>query len=700
MNNNLFQKINLGASQQYYTGSSFFKIRGTLMEKKEDMVKVNIGGDKIIEAQLKTPLEGKVGETVVIDKKEIIKSRLSHKEAPVETPNDDKEEIQLLEKLQLPINEETQGAVKALEKHGITPSKENILAFIASKGQLERVIEGLDYETAVKLMEKNIDIEEAGLEKVMDMVEETKGRKEGFSLLKFFVGGKKLPIEEAERIAYNLYGNKMGKDITDIIQALHKAGVEISIKNIDRIHRIFSKLDNLQTIKDDTIVDAIKNKIDTTIDNLYKLKNTIAKNVIGIGEKNPPLATKAYETNLYQPTGISDREIKGMEGDIKRILTSLQIKTTEEVLKLAKDLIKQGLELSQENIQRVINTKAALKDLPQFFNYEKAATLMASGLQPEKEEVTALLKKVKEENANNSVKTIENPQQTHRDEALQQLEKLQPQNLKAIMAMMKNMKEIPEQRETVLSLLIKNSIPMTFKSLTRTDLLINNHQQITSQIHEALRILEKSNNKELKDLGTKLRVVVEEGSTSLKLGKFNIGRFHQELGRLIEGVEDKLHLMDENTRRDFQQNKDSLRESLQLQSQLNKDDILLQVPVMMENQMKNLQIYILNKKKGSRKIDPNNMSVLLNFETNNMGNVNIYAAVNRKQVTMKIGVKSQRDGHLFEVHKKQIEGLLEGLGYELKEVSFKIEEKQNLFDLMEGITTGYPSTRRSLDMTV
>jgi hypothetical protein len=895
MNNNIFQNLSILKAQSYYGGvSSSFKIRGTLVEKHENTIKINIGKDKIIEAQLKEPIEGEVGETVIIDKKDILESRLCNEDTVEETISIE-EGRETLQKLNLPVNEETKEALQALENYGVDITKENIQDFIVSKTNLEKVIQGLDYDTAIKLMDKNINLEEESLEKIVEILEEVKEEKEGFSLFKLLGLKKDMTTGEAEKISERIYGSKMGKDITDIIKALDKAGADITKKNIDTVDRIFSKVDNLQDIEDDTVIDAIKNKIDTTIDNLYKLKNAVVKNIIAVEEKVSQWATNAYEATSFSNYTITEKDLKLMEEDIKDLLTSLDIKVTEESMSLAKDLVKAGLEISKENIEKVTNIKEALKELQGSLDYEKLATLIKSGIEIEKEEITSLAKLLKEglETANiedtnlegekieGILNTIEKLQKIEDHQLLElikkgvdfKLGKLQfltsngnqekfllqtkgldegiqtlvhqhvrtittlnklenldfnsiayhmnsklpttleglvlsqsqapvkvlevsqetiiknhiisrgitlglegnQQDVEGAKALISNnipfnrenimrlyeinnhienirdrlsshmlreltysgrvvenmeieelsnyvMKEVQEgvntekhqslkgliknlegaypQREGILSLFMKNAIPLNLKEVEQMSFFLNNQQQITSDLNDILGTLKKSKNEEIKDLGLKIEEFLKESTENLKSGNLRGERFYQQLGRWMREVDSKSHFMEATVKQDFEKNSEDLRESLNLQSQLNKEDAVLQFPIMMENQLKNLQMYILNNKKSSKKIDPDNMSVLLNFDTNNMGNINIYTAVNYKKVVMKVGVKNLQDKNLFENNIKKIEGLLKELGYELKEMSFRIEEGQDLLTMAEEDIQIHQPIKRFLDITI
>ncbi|SNS48139.1 hypothetical protein SAMN05446037_101134 [Anaerovirgula multivorans] len=891
MNNNIFQRVTTGIPQQLYGGNtSSFKIRGTLVEKNDNMIKLSIGGNKIIEAQLKGSIKGEVGDTVAIDKKYILQSKLIQEKNPNQ---------ELGKNSNVASGHEKDGVANTLEKYGVIATKENVQLFMDSKASLDKVIKGLDYDTAIKLIKKNVDIEEESLEKLADMVEKTKGEKEGFSFFKLFSKKKNMTLEEAEKTASQLYGNKMGKDFTDVIKALHKAGVEITKGNVEKINNIFAKLENLQDIQEDTIIDSLKNKIEASIDHLYKMKNAITKNVIAVEEKISQFANQAYETMNHAIDTISERELKGMEEQIKALLTASDIEVTEENVRLAKELIRNGMEVSPENMEKVEEIKNAVRELNLLLNHERAAQLLRSGVQIERENILSLVQHIKEnielegnyevkdklfqeEKINNILDTIKNLQNIDEKQLLQLIKKgadfklsnlqlltekgsnstfdiqeldssmktIYQQHVKTLQTlqqlktldfdsiarhignrypntlngllhshqMMENSERVTEnpqraaienyvvknaealgvrgsimdieaarallksniplnrgnllglyeinshvenirenlssymvtqlaqkgatieeielaklssyidenpvnrmdinkrfedikgiiqnigsiggEKDSLLSLLVKNAIPTDLKEVNKLSLFVNNKQQIAVETDKILKILAKSDKQDLRELEAKMKGFLKEATGETKAGRFDAEKTYQQLGKWMKAVEEKGHLLGEAEREAFQKSSGSLRDALVLQSQLSKEDTVLQLPVMMENQLKNLQIYIMDKKKGGRKIDPNDMSILLNFDTNNMGNVNVYTNVNYKKIVLKIGVKKQVDKEIFEENTRQIQEMLKNLGYELKEMSFKVAEENHLFSMVEETTGLLQPTKNFLDIKI
>lgn len=882
MNNNIWGKgIYNNVINSYMKTPSSSKIKGTLLETNENKIKLSIGNEKALDITLNKPLKANVGDTVVIDKRDIIKSQVIN-EVEAQSVNVTKNKYNyILDSLGIPKKEDSVWAVKTLDNYGVDITKENILSFMSAKEQLGSISDKLDYDTAIKLKDKDIDLEKESIQKVLQEMQGVQGEKRPFSLLRFLGIKKDMTTEEAEKIAHNIYGNTMGKDITDIIKALDKAGLEPTKERIEEINNIFSKLHNIENIEDKTIIDSLKNKIEASIDNLYKLKNAVVKGAVHAEDKLGKLASKVYGAYSGVVSTLSEADLSQIEGDIKARLEDMGIKATEELIRLSKDVIAKGLDLTKENLEKIMAIKGAITELNSSLDYEKTALLMASGVMVDKIDVEQLvstiltaegldnegigmglnrlelleliesidmktlafhiklnlpvtldsLKNSEElldghitvEEWISTLSTMEGTEEilstikesditamldriatneTGESDILAQsflrangdklgsimdegygkemakaliqngvslnsvnmqdiymlkkgldrvsdnltpnliqkvteegsaVEKLSlnkladmavslsktssekagqgesalknSENIAHVVDKMKDMvdaiKQItPERRDTIVSLLMKNAMPLTLKEVQNLSFFLSNQRQIGHQLDEILGLIEKNNNDEINEIAEKLKGSLEKINTQIKEGKHIGDKPYEEFSKILRDIESKATFLSTGERAMLQKSGEKLLDSLELQLQLNREDTLMQLPLMVGDQFKNLQMYVMRDKKGSKKIDPNNMSVLLNFDTQNMGNVNIYVSVNYKNIVMKMGLESNEDQKLVDSYSKDLTAYLEDLGYDLKELSFRISDDNNLFSMAEEVEGNHRTLKNLLDVKI
>lgn len=885
MNNNILGKNPYkNIINSYMRTPSSSKIKGTLLSinKSKDKLRIGISNDKALDLTLNNPIKGEVGNKLVIEKQNIKKSEivnLNFNEVEFVENHKNKYDY-ILESLDIAKNEDSVEAVKTLDNHGVDINKENVISFMSAKKQLGNISEQLDYDTIVKLKNKDINFENESLQKVLQEMKGVQGEKRPFSLLRFLGLKKDMSTEDAEKIAKEIYGNKMGKDITDVIKALDKAGIKPTKEKIEEINSILSKLKNIENIEDKTLIDTVKNKMEATIDNLYKLKNAVVKSAIKGEESLGKISSKVYST-YSAASSATETDLGAIEGDIKNRLKELGIKATEEIVKLSKEVISKGLDLTKENLERIMSIKNAIGELSSNLNYEKTAALMASGMQVDKTEVVDIANMLLvtefsgEENINigldrlevleliesldlktislhmklNLPTTLESLSNTQKlvdgdinteswlnnleniDEFKEVLSKFTESELKSILQnaiknenkelelasktylranedklgsninqsdkvelakallqneislnnknmnqiymlkrsldrisdnltsesfkmaiedgnnieklnlnkladltssiktdsssgkleseefpkspevttealdKMKNMvdalKQInPQRRDNIISLLMKNAMPLTLKEVQNLSFFLNNEKQIGQQMNEILNALNKNSNEEINKLVEDLKNSLIKIDNHVKQGKEVGKKPYEEFSRILKEIEDKSALLSQSERSSLYKSGEKLLDSLELQLHLNREDTLLQLPVMMGEQFNNLQMYVMRDKKGSKKIDPNDMSVLLNFDTNNMGNMNVYVAVNYKNIIMKIGLENKEDKNIIENYSEDLHEFLEELGYELKDLSFKVDEDNNIMSMTEEIEGNHRTLNKLLDVKI
>lgn len=859
MNHGITNQFYKPINNTYGNQSSSFKIKGTILMNNGLSLKLDIGNQKILDIRLKEKIDGNIGDTVVIDKKSILNSKLQQAVGSQLTKGEEDRYSQILKSFNLPSNNEQLHALKTLDTYGISITKDNILSFMASKNHLDTIVNDLDYNSAIKFIEEDIDIEKEPLEKVAQKLSEG-NNDEKLTISKILKSINKLDTEKAEEISKGIYGNKMGKDITDVIKALYKSGLEISKNSIERVNQVFNKLKDIKGIDDEKLLDAIKNKIDISIDNLHKIKKSIVKGRVEAESRLSQYATRLYE-GILPSKGITDKELKLMEEDIKAFLHREGLEASQENIRLSKLIIKQEIPLTKEALEGLNGTRASIEELTKLLTKDNAAILLRAGIDIEKENINNLLDKLKELismeaqpgileddkldlmekvmdkvnkltklteeellallktnsqiklsqiagvdrgfrplnedkdlkqgldstiqiiNIFNNVKSVDlNTIALHisrnmplnlesifingrsysgqgdgqmegiPEKAARALEKhnlqvnsintqrlieiegqyrhirqsltasmvretvdkgLKPEilsleNLTSIIDKSTNnltrdlsiMSQIKEQREGIIALLMKNGIPNNLAEVQRLSQLLSNRQNLGSQLQSLSDLIDNSNNTELKDSLSGFKNQMQQLEKGIKAADPNISKFNDDLLRFVRDIGSKGQLLEEGLKLKVDKQLERIVDTYQLQGQINKNDTFLQIPLLMNNNINNLQVFVMNKKKNSKKIDPANMSILMNLDTEHMDNINVYVAVSGKKVSVKIGVQKESYKKAIEGDVKALEKLIADLGYEIKEVGFKVDQHQHLLGMVDELEIDDLASSYSINITI
>lgn len=365
------------------------KVTGVLMNKKDKTITIDIGDNKAMKIELVEDQAIENGQLVLIDGRNIKNSKIFDIESNHDLESFEKDIYsKKLKELGLPVNERNINVLKKLDKYGVAISKENFETYKLAKSSLSDIESSLDYESAIKLVEMDIDLENESIEKIASEIKALKADQEGRDLLKKF-NKDKLTTEDAEAIAKEIYGSKMGKDIIDIIKSLHQAGISISKKNIEEINDVFYKLNNLREIEDKTFVDTIKNNLDINIDNLYKVKRYV---------KNDDLSEidslKDYELQRILEPDLSSKDLDLLDQEIVKLLESLALPASEENIMIAKEFIKKDLDITSERIVQVKDFRNSLETIINKLDKNLAAQLLREEINIEDLDIRELAEKI------------------------------------------------------------------------------------------------------------------------------------------------------------------------------------------------------------------------------------------------------------------------------------------------------------------
>lgn len=761
-----------------------YDIEGVLVEKEGKDIKIEkaIENKKVLYSiRLKEETLSKIGENIKIDKENIVSVKVEEKVEEKEDNSIDTEEI--IKRLGLEDEEETKEGIKYLLNNQIPVTKENLESFLMSKRYLNEIIENIDFDTYIKLTDKGIDLKEDSLQKIAEALSYIKEDEKNYSIKKLLNLHRKLSYKEAETIAKEIYKRKMGKDVYDSIIALHKEGLPINKKNIEKAMEIVDKLHDLKDYEDKLFIKAFKDSLPINIETLYRLKHSYQ---IGSIDEN-------ITSNLYEQFTIEGE--LSIE-DVLNLLKELDIENTQENINLIREFFLNGVELTKESYTKVIDMKSTLNELTELIDEEKIASLLKDEVEPLKENIDDLVEMIKnqssaKENSNSSkimdiLKNIESLKSIT-DEDLLFLVKnevdFKIENLKEIVSTNTNLnkglngtatekaitisnifntlgnldsntlsyaikrhrnitlnnlydshielntvkdliKPIPKTEETIIRqqylyakdnttlklikssikdnieiehmalnelniyinkkinkyketekhlneikylrgkenalipIVMKNGINMSMKQLSNINSLLNSGKGIGNIFDNIVKGQAYIENRGLKEgieiLGNKIKDFtksLKKGQDDIKEGYKNILDSFTSLGNSLNS--DKRN-QDENIRQ--------IEEYLDLQRQLSKDDLVLQLPIGNKDGYKNINLIIPDAKKG---IDKNNMVFYLKMDMENLGEVVLNLKVKENRIY--IDFESENSNRILENSHILEEGLNK-IGYILKSI--------------------------------
>lgn len=470
-----------------------YDIEGILVEKngKDIVVEKNIENIKVqYSLRLKEEIAGNIGEIVTIPKEDILSVKMEEVESEEtennqEVKNNIRRAEDILRELGLEFTKENIRLIEFLLKNNLPITIDTINSYIKSKEYIEKIVDNLDPNSFVKLMEKGINIEEENLQKVAESLEEIKNEK-SFSLKRLLRLERDFTYKEAEQIAKEIYGHKMGKDVYDIIIALHREKVPITKENIDKAVEIMAKVQDLKNLKYETYVSIIKNEKIFNIENLYKINNSYTNSVVDAN-----INAKTFETF----TILKDTSVDGL----KEMLMELDLEVNVENINILRAFIVNDMAMDKSSYNKIISMKNAVKELLNLLDEDDVVKLEKKGVSVLEEDIYKLVEEIKTEdssgfNKNNLSSTLVSDRS--------KIEEIK-----------KDLSILGKIKDEDLLLLIKNNEDFTIKSL---------REIIVSNTYKGSNLEEKTLNKVIY-ISTIFNTLGEE--LSAKLVSFTISKY-------------------------------------------------------------------------------------------------------------------------------------------------------------------------------
>ncbi len=340
---------------------SAYDIEGILVQKEGKNAKIekSISDEKVyFFIRLKDEIKAEIGQKVRINGDNILSYRIYKHKKELNVAVD-----RIIENLGLENSNEIKEALMYFMENKIAITRENIETFLTSKGYLKEIVNRLDLNTIASLLDMGIDIMEEPLHKIVEALSREQGDKSQ-SIKGLLETDRALTYKEAEKIAMDIYRRKMGKDVYEAIIALSNGKVPVNKENVERILEVVNKLYDLKNSNDQVFVKILNKDITVNIENLYRVKHSYK-----FGRLNKNIASPIYESftvekepeyeDIVRILGELNIETTNDNINLAREFLLNEVQITDTDFKKAlhiKNTLKQLTDLlNKENIARLMN---------------------------------------------------------------------------------------------------------------------------------------------------------------------------------------------------------------------------------------------------------------------------------------------------------------------------------------------------------
>lgn len=241
--------------------------------------------------------------------------------------------------------------------------------------------------------------------------------------------------------------------------------------------------------------------------------------------------------------------------------------------------------------------------------------------------------------------------------------------------------------------IIKNVFNNLFLKI-KNNLLLNNDDLVIQKTTEDVTDIEKIKASISKAFES-FRVDIK--SETLK-EDINVKNIYKDIYGKLEAVKDSITNSSLPTKHEITNNIDNLQNNMRFMNDLSNHNTYIQIPLQIWNKNTTGELYILKKDSKKKKIDPENVSIFISLETQNLGQVDSLISVNKKNISVNLRLEDQEIIDYIKENYKELYNKLQEKGYKLVDVKYRlIEEEANLLNIKDIVNKGFSVGQGTID---
>lgn len=255
--------------------------------------------------------------------------------------------------------------------------------------------------------------------------------------------------------------------------------------------------------------------------------------------------------------------------------------------------------------------------------------------------------------------------------------------------------------------MLKNNLNFNTKNLILLDNIVLGKNNITTQIENLIKTLEDNTLLEDLDANNKQDDTIKKTKDNLLeiLRRFDISNIKEKdklnlaVKELIEKFETaKNNIFNKEGNEIFNKHFEEIKASLDFVNKLNDNMSFFQIPLYMNNSLKNLDVYIKKDSKSSKKINVNNTKIFISLNTNNLDLVQVLIEINRKDISLNFRVCDEKIKNIIKSNETILVKNLEE--YNFNNIVFKYNISTDKIDLTNMAMNESKNELSTLDIRV
>lgn len=282
---------------------------------------------------------------------------------------------------------------------------------------------------------------------------------------------------------------------------------------------------------------------------------------------------------------------------------------------------------------------------------------------------------------------------------------LDKSNSEEIIKLLKNKGEEAETAE-ILKFLKNNPDGLTGKNGREPDLLLKNLKLHNKNNSEENFInaddTESSHNGKRESILHKTldNIYVKPDSKNLE-SELNIKKIYRDIYETLEVIKDSVAGSSIKNSHEILNKIDNVQNNIKFLNEINSYSTYVQIPVNMADKHTSGEIYVLKRDPKRKKINPEDTTMYISLDTQNIGKVDSLINLNKKNISVNMRVEDEKVSGFLKENHKQLYNILAEIGYKLVDLKCRVvSEDANLININDIVKNETAGNRAAIDCKI